>query len=70
MATPMVDFEKVATEVVYINLPVPEEPRPGMMGPELLHGFLGEFERASNPEVKAFVNAMCLKWNVQYRMSE
>ena len=70
MASPMVDYAKVTTEIVYINLPAPEQPTLGMMGPELLHGFLGEFERASNPEVKAFVNAACLKWNVQFRMSK
>lgn len=70
MAAPMVEYDKITTEIVYINMPAPEEPKPGMMGPELLHGFLGEFERASNPEVKAFVNATCLKWNVQFRTSK
>jgi hypothetical protein len=38
-----------------------------MAGAELFHGYVGEFARAENPEVKAFVNAACLKWNVQYR---
>jgi len=70
MSSPMIDYEKVTTEIVYINLPAPEHPRPGMAGSELFHGFLGEFERASNPEVRAFVNATCLKWNVQYRKSK
>jgi len=55
------------SEVVYINLPAPEEPVPGMSGPETLHGFLAEFSRTKNEEVKAFTNEMCLKWNVHYR---
>jgi hypothetical protein len=63
----MVEYQKVMTEMVYINLPAPEEPRLGMTGSELFYGFLGEFTRAESPEVKAFVNAACLKWNVQYR---
>jgi hypothetical protein len=70
MAPPMVEYQKVMAEVVYINLPAPEQPKPGMSGSELFHGFLGEFERASSPEVKAFFNAACLKWNVQYRISK
>lgn len=68
MPPPIVDYQKVMAEVVYINLPAPEAPRPGMSGSELFHGYLGEFERATNAEVKAFVNAACLKWNVQYRI--
>ncbi len=67
MSVPMVEYEKIMTEIVYINLPAPEEPKPGMSGSELFYGFIGEFGRATNPEVKAFVNAACLKWNVQYR---
>lgn len=55
------------TEIVYINLPAPEEPRPGMAGMEILHGFLGEFHSSKNDEVRKFVDAMCLKWNVHYR---
>jgi len=67
MSPPMVEYQKVMTEMVYINLPAPEEPMSGMTGAELFYGFLGEFARAENPEVKSFVNAVCLKWNVQYR---
>jgi hypothetical protein len=67
MAAPMIDYQKIMAEIVYINLPAPEEPVLGMMGMDLLHGFLGEFERATNKEVKAFTNAACLKWNVHYR---
>jgi hypothetical protein len=70
MAAPMVEYQKVMAEIVYINLPAPEIPHPGMSGSELFHGFLGEFERATNPEVKAFVNAACLKWNIQYRTTK
>jgi hypothetical protein len=67
MPPPMVEYQKVMTEIVYINLPDFKEPTPGMAGSELFHGFIGEFARAENPEVKAFVNAACQKWNVQYR---
>ena len=64
---PAIEYQKVMSEVVYINLPAPEEPKPGMSGPETLHGFLAEFHRAKNPEVRAFTDAMCLKWNVHYQ---
>ena len=67
MSDPMVEYEKVMTEIVYINLPAPEEPKPGMAGSELFYGFVGEFARASSPEVKDFVNAACTKWNVHFR---
>jgi len=67
MPPPMVEYQKVMAEIVYINLPAPQEPIRGMSGSELFHGYLGEFERATNPEVRAFVDSACLKWNVQYR---
>ena len=67
MASPSIEYQKVMSEIVYINLPAPEEPVPGMTGMEILHGFLGEFHKAANPEVKAFADNMCLKWNVHYR---
>jgi hypothetical protein len=38
-----------------------------MSGMEILHGFLGEFHRATNPEIRAFTDEMCLKWNIHYR---
>ena len=37
MGTP-IEYQKLMTEIVYINLPGPEEPTPGMTGGELLHG--------------------------------
>jgi hypothetical protein len=55
------------TEIVHINLPGPEEPLPGMSGGELLHGFLAELHRVTNPEVKAYVDKICHKWSVNYR---
>jgi hypothetical protein len=62
-----IDYEKVMTEIVFINLPGPAEPVPGMTGTELLHGFLADLYRSPNPEVKNFINMLCLKWNVHYR---
>jgi hypothetical protein len=62
-----IEYQKLMIEIVYINLPGPEEPMPGMSGPELLHGFLAELYHASNPEVKAFVSNVCNRWNVRYR---
>ena len=67
MSYPIIEYQKVMAEIVYVNLPAPTEPAIGMSGMELLHGFLGEFERTTNAEVKAFVNAASLKWNVQFR---
>ena len=67
MPSPSIEYQKVMSEVVFINLPGPEEPTPGMSGPETLHGFLTEFYRTRNEEVRAFTNEMCLKWNVHYR---
>ena len=64
---PSIEYQKVMSEVVFINLPAPEEPQPGMSGPEILHGFLAEFHKAPNEEIKSFTNEMCLKWNVHYR---
>ncbi len=66
MATP-IEYQKVMTEIVYINLPAPEQPAPGMSGMEILHGFLGEFSSTKNNDIRAFVNSMCLKWNVHFR---
>ena len=67
MSSPSIEYQKVMSEVVFINLPAPEEPTPGMSGPETLHGFLAEFHKTKNEEVRAFTNEMCLKWNVHYR---
>ena len=55
------------TEIVYVNLPGPQEPSPGMTGGELLHGFLAEHYQTSNSEIKNYVSNLCNKWNVRYR---
>ena len=62
-----IDYEKVLTEIVFVNLPGPAEPAPGMTGGELLHGFLAELYRAPSPEVKRYVDMLCLRWNIHYR---
>lgn len=66
MAT-SIEYQKLMTEIVYINLPGPEEPTPGMTGGELLHGFLVELYQSPNPEIKNFLTFLCSKWNVHYR---
>ena len=65
-----IEYQKVMSEIVYVNLPGPDEPVPGMNGTDLLHGFLTEFHRTQSPEVKAFVDSACLKWNVHYRIAK
>ena len=62
-----IDYQKQMTEFVYVNLPGPSEPTPGMTGGELLHGFLAELYNAPNMEVKSFISQLCSKWNVIYR---
>ncbi len=62
-----IDYEKSMTEIVYINLPGPEEPAPGMSGPELMHGFLANLYHTGSPEMKALINSLCGKWNIYYR---
>lgn len=62
-----IEYQKVMSEIVYINLPAVDEPEPGMSGTEILHGFLAEFFTTGNEAVKKFTNEMCLKWNVHYR---
>lgn len=62
-----IEYQKLMTEIVYVNLPGPEEPNPGMTGGELLHGFLAELYQTLNPEIKSFVNTLCSRWNVRYR---
>ncbi len=64
-----IEYQKLMTEIVYINLPGPQEPNPGMSGGELLHGFLAELYRAPTPEMKAVISNLCNKWNVHYRES-
>jgi hypothetical protein len=62
-----IEYQKQMTEIIYVNLPGPEEPIPGMTGGELLHGFLAELKRTNNPETVNFINGLCSKWNVRYR---
>jgi predicted RNase H-like HicB family nuclease len=52
---------------VYIDLPGPGEPKAGMAGAELLHGFLVELRESPNPEIRKYIEALCNKWNVHYR---
>lgn len=65
-----IEYRKLLTEVVYINLPGPQEPQSGMSGGELFHGFLAELQRSPNPEVKEYIDSLCLKWNVHYRQNK
>jgi hypothetical protein len=62
-----IEFQKQMLETVYINLPGPTEPTPGMTGGELLHGFLAEIRNAPGAEMSEFVKHLCSKWNVVYR---
>ncbi len=62
-----IEYQKLMTEIVFVNLPGPQEPTPGMTGGELLHGYLVELYQASNPEIKNFISLLCAKWNVHYR---
>ena len=64
-----IEFQKQMMETVYVNLPGPTEPTPGMSGGELLHGFLAELYYTPNPEVKNFVTYLGSRWNVVYRES-
>ena len=65
-----IDFKKQMTETVYINLPGPGEPTPGMSGGELLHGFLAELKKMENPEMQRWFDELCMKWNVHYKMEK
>jgi phosphoketolase len=61
-----IEYQKLMTEIVYINLPGPSQPTDGMTGGELLHGFLSDLYTASNPDTKSFVMTLCNKWNVRF----
>ncbi len=65
-----VEYQKIMSEIVFINLPGPEEPTPGMTGGELLHGFLADLDRSQGTNVRAFLDSLCGKWNVHYRNNE
>ena len=62
-----VEYQKIMTEIVFINLPGPDEPSPSMTGGELLHGFLTDLYRAKSSDVKGFIDSLCGKWNIHYR---
>ena len=64
---PHIEYIKVISEVVFVNLPGPEEPTPGMSGGELVHGFLADLYGVKDPEFQRQLAALCLKWNVHYR---
>ena len=65
-----IEYQKQMIEIVYVNLPGPEESTPGMTGGELLHGFLAELYRAPSAEMKAYISNLCIKWNVHYRQQK
>jgi hypothetical protein len=67
VAKPAIEYQKMMTEIVYVNLPGPKEPNPGMTGGELLHGFLAELHEATSNEVQACLGILCSKWNVRFR---
>jgi hypothetical protein len=62
-----IEYQKLMTEIVFINLPGPQEPTPGMSGGELLHGFLAELHRAPNAEVQNFISNLANKWSIRFR---
>ena len=64
-----IEYQKLMTEIVYINLPGPDEPTPGMSGGELLHGFLVGIHQLRDIDVntKNSIDLLCSKWNVHYR---
>jgi hypothetical protein len=62
-----VEFQKIMTEIVYVNLPGPEEPEAVMSGSELLHGFLADLHAIPSPEFQTALAQLCIKWNVHYR---
>ena len=62
-----IEYQKLMTEIVYINLPGPDEPTPGMSGGELLHGFLAELYQTPDSDTKNYINLLCSKWNIHYR---
>jgi hypothetical protein len=62
-----IDYQKVMTEIVWVNLPGPAEPEPGMSGGELLHGFLAELHEEGTPATRNFIEELSMRWNVRYR---
>ena len=66
MAT-AIEYQKLMTEIVFINLPGPAEPGNVNTGGELLHGFLAELHSIGDPEMKEHISSLCNKWNIRYR---
>ena len=62
-----IEYQKIMTEIVFINLPGPHEPEVTMSGGELLHGFLAELYNTRDAATKKYVTDLCLRWNVHYR---
>lgn len=65
-----IEYQKIMMEIVYINLPGPQEPEPTMSGGELLHGFLAEIYNTKDPNIKKYVEDLCIRWNVHYRSNK
>ena len=42
-----IEYLKQFMEIVFINLPGPKEPDPGMTGGDLLHGFLADLHEVT-----------------------
>ena len=61
-----IEYQKVMSEIVYVNLPGPQEPTPGMTGGEMLHGFLAELHDTPNQEFRNFIDLLCSRWNIRY----
>ncbi len=51
-----------------IDISGPQEPAAKMSDQELLHGFLTELYRNADPETKEYVDDLCRKWNVRFRV--
>jgi len=64
---PAIEYEKLMTEIVYINLPGPGEPTPGMSGPQLMHGFLADIHDKIGPETRPLIESLCGKSTVHFR---
>jgi hypothetical protein len=62
-----IEYQRLMTEIVYVNLPGPDDSSPHMTGNELLHGFLAELYRYPNAEFKEHLLTLCNKWNIRYR---
>jgi len=61
-----IEYQKQMSTFGYITLLAPADPETAMSGGELLHGFLAELYKSSNPELKNTVMQLCFRWNVHY----